>query len=169
MPSFELFSSNGRRYRERARQEIERQIKEAKKKAEEKERRTTEETLIAAAIATDFMTAARMFDLISDKELEEYRKKLNDATLAVKNETQKRETAEKQSEESSQNEKENELNRSMSAWKNVIEQKRAEKQAENEQENGDKSDRNLSGSHNAQSHTSHSQDEEDMEHTHGGA
>lgn len=120
MPILERFSGNSiKKSRERAKEEIERQIKEAKGKAEEKDQQAA---MIALAVATDFISAARQYLLITEKEYENHKKQLNEISQKVlgreqTDEINKREKTEK-------DRKQRELYRSMETWKTVIAKER---------------------------------------------
>ena len=120
MPILERFSGLSiKKSRERAREEIEKQIKAAKEKAEKDDK---EMALISMAVATDFVAAARLYLLISDRERDQYKKQLNEISKKVQGKEQADEITKKERFEKDR--KQRELYRSMETWKKVIAKER---------------------------------------------
>lgn len=120
MPILERFSGLSiKKSRERAREEIEKQIKAAKEKAEKDDK---EMALISMAVATDFVAAARLYLLISDRERDQYKKQLNEISKKVQGKEQADEITKKERLEKDR--KQRELYRSMEAWKKVVDKER---------------------------------------------
>lgn len=156
MPILERFSSSSiRKSRERAKEEIQQKIKAAKENADNENQQAA---LVSLAVATDFISAARQYLLITDKERDKYRKQLNEISQKVLGREQTDEIIKRERSEKDRRQKE--LYRSMETWKEVINKER-ERRGKAEPEDRTMEDPNRQS--NAESN------EEVLEHNHGSA